>query len=522
MNMQKEGEEMTRFKSKIVGIDLGTTNTIVSYFDEIAKRGECCMTKEGGKLTPSAVFFETPASYLVGRDARDAAIVYPDQVALYFKRLMGKTKEAINIEGITYSPQQLSALILKKVVEDAELELEEEIRDVVITVPAYFNSAAKQATKEAGIMAGLNVRDIIDEPCAALFHIDCMDGLSGKKVGIFDLGGGTLDLIAAEIKDREIDEIVIRGNTNLGGCDWNKMLKKYIRDKYLHGKKMRIDDEQEFENDIEKVKIALTRKIESRLVVRDDTVKIPVKITRSEFEICTKPLLDKVREVVQAFLNELKDEGIEYLDKIIMVGGASRMPQIDKMIRELFPNSEIIQKDCDEAVAKGAAVYAKMLCDGEKEFNIRKKFELKKLNRVSARSYGVAALIGDSGDKKICNMLFKNMRLPMSVTKRFFTSIADQKTVNILVYETTTTEKIVDIRDEHLLGKCVLNIEEKIPRKSEIMVDFHLKEDGILTVEGREPRGKTSVRAVMESGALLNSDELELQAEEVNGMELID
>ena len=124
--------------------------------------------------------------------------------------------------------------------------------------------------------------------------------------------------------------------------------------------------------------------------------------------------------------------------------------------------------------------------------------------------------------KKICNILFKNMRLPMSVTKRFFTSIADQKTVNILVYETTTTEKIVDIRDEHLLGKCVLNIEEKIPRKSEIMVDFHLKEDGILTVEGREPRGKTSVRAVMESRALLNSDELELQAEEVNSMELID
>lgn len=507
---------MARFESKIIGIDLGTTNTLVSYYDEIAKRGVCCTSREGGSLTPSAVFFENADSYIVGRDAKDSAILYPDRTALYFKRLMGETKEAIDIGGTVYSPQQLSAFVLKKVVEDANEELEEEIKDVVITVPAYFTSAAKQATKEAGIIAGLNVRDIIDEPCAALYHIDSINDLSGKTVMIFDLGGGTLDLIAAEVKDNEINEIAIGGDTGLGGKDWDRMLQQYIRERYLDGRTLRPDDEQDFGHDVEYVKISLTGKMESRMILRDDAVKIPVKITRSEFETCTKPLLDKVRKTVQGFMDDLIDRGVSEFDKIIMVGGASRMPQISEMLQTIFPDTELIQKDCDEAVAKGAAVYAKRIAQKAKRFSVRQSFTPKRLNRISARSYGIAALLGDFGEKKICNMIFKSADLPASVSKKFYTSIDNQKKVNISVYETTATERYADIDERTLLGNCELIIDGDIPRKSEILVDFNLRQDGTLTVEGKEPKGQTSVRAVMESRALLNADELIAQKDTVN------
>lgn len=507
---------MARFESKIIGIDLGTTNTLVSYYDEIAKRGECCTSREGGSLTPSAVFFENADSYIVGRHAKDSAILYPDRTALYFKRLMGETKEAIDIGGTVYSPQQLSAFVLKKVVEDANEELEEEIKDVVITVPAYFTSAAKQATKEAGIIAGLNVRDIIDEPCAALYHIDSMNDLSGKTVMVFDLGGGTLDLIAAEVKDNEINEIAIGGDTGLGGKDWDRMLQQYIRDRYLDGRTLRPDDEQDFRHDVEYVKISLTGKMESRMILRDDTVKIPVKITRSEFEMCTKPLLEKARKTLQIFMNDLIDHGVAGLDKIIMVGGASRMPQIIELLRTVFPDTELIQKDCDEAVAKGAAVYAKRIAQKAKRFRVRQSFAPKKLNRISARSYGIAALLGDFGEKRICNMIFKSADLPASVSKKFYTSVNNQKKVNISVYETPVTERYADLDDRMLLGNCELHIEGELPRRSEILVDFYLRQDGTLTVEGREPKGQTSVRAVMESRALLDAGELIAQKDAVN------
>ena len=192
------------------------------------------------------------------------------------------------------------------------------------------------------------------------------------------------------------------------------------------------------------------------------------------------------------------------------------MPQISEMLRTIFSDTELIQKDCDEAVAKGAAVYAKRIAQKAKRFSVRQSFTPKRLNRISARSYGIAALLGDYGEKKICNMIFKSADLPASVSRKFYTSIDNQKKVNISVYETTATERYADIDERTLLGNCELIIDGDIPRKSEILVDFNLRQDGTLTVEGREPKGQTSVRAVMESRALLNADELIAQKDTVN------
>lgn len=509
---------MARFENKIVGIDLGTTNTLISYYDEIAGRGECCVNREGLNLTPSAVYFEDPESYVVGTIAKDCALIYPENTAMNFKRLMGEVKEAITVEGKSFSPQQLSAFVLKSVTEDAMVELEEEIKDVIITVPAYFDSAARQATIEAGLLAGLNVVDIIDEPAAALYYSDSMKNLAGKTVLIFDLGGGTLDLVAAEIDEEEINEVAIGGNIHLGGTDWDKMLKKYIKDKYLKGKRLYPEDEQSLDQDIERAKKILTGKEQARIVVSSREGREAIMITRKEFEDCTRPLLSKIRETVQDFMDELLDKGIENFDKIIMVGGASRMSQIENLLKGLFPDAPIVRKDCDEAVAKGAAVYGKMLSEKGKMVRIRHSFVPKKLNRISARSYGIAALLGEHGQRKICNMIYKSSELPVKVSRKFFTSTENQQVVNIFVYETTANERYVDIEDRYFLGKCILNIEGNIPKKSEIFVDFVLKQDGTLMVEGREPKGNTSVRAVMESRALLSAEELLTQKKVVEDM----
>lgn len=511
---------MARFESKVLGIDLGTTNTLISYYDEISGRGECCVNQEGTNLTASAVYFETEDSYVVGNVARECALIYPDRTAMYFKRLMGVKKEGIRVNGKIYSPQQLSALVLKSVIESAVAELEEEVKDVIISVPAYFDSSARLATIEAGKLAGLNVLDLIDEPVAALYHCDSMKNLAGKVVLVFDFGGGTLDLVAAEISNSEIDEIAINGDVHLGGCDWDKAFMKYIKTKYLAGKSLDDDDEQKLALDVEKAKKILSNKEKTRITVCSREGRESILLTRAEFEECTRYLLDRVKECIKGLMSDLNDNGIYEFDKVIMVGGSSRMPQMERLIKEIFPNTEIVGKDYDEAVAKGIAAYSKIYSQKGSLFRVLRSFKPKKLNRISTRSYGLAALINENRDKKICNMIYKGSNLPVTVTKKYFTSIDNQKDVNLQVYETVSSEPHVDIKEEYYLGNCHLEIDGDIPKHSDIFVTFTLKEDGTLFVEGKEPKGKTMVNVTMESNALLSGEELLAQKEEIDKLEM--
>lgn len=511
---------MARFESKIVGIDLGTTNTVIGYYDEIGERGECCVNEEGTNLLPSAVYFEDSETYTVGTIAREGALLHPDNTAVYFKRKMGITKEAITVDGKVFSPQQVSALVLKEAVESAESELEEKIVDAVITVPAYFDSDARQATIEAGRMAGLNVKDILDEPVAALYHCDSMNDLKGKTVLVFDLGGGTLDVVAAEISETEIDEIAINGDIHLGGSDWDLAFVKYIKEKHLKGKTFESDDEQDLLLNVEKAKIALSRKEKTRITVSTKQGRVPVELNRAEFDECTKPLLEKVKRVLQNLMSDLFECGVSEFDKIIMVGGATRMTQIEKMLREFFSKTEIVAKDQDEAVAKGAAIYAKLLSNNSQEnkLTVKKSFKLKKLNRISTRSYGLVAMLGEGGERKICNIIYRSAELPITKNKIFYTSCENQKVVNLQVYETTSNERYVAINKDAFLGNCVLEISNDIPKGSDIEVTFTLNENGTLSIEGREPKSGRTVKATMESKALLAAEELLEQKGSIENM----
>lgn len=289
---------MGRFEGKIVGIDLGTTNTLLAYYDGFLKKGICCPNNEGSRLTPSAVCFFSQDAIIVGSMAHDCALLYPDKTAVLFKRLMGLEKEAIMVNGEIYSPQQLSALVLKSVIRDAQTELGEKITDAVITVPAYFGSNRRRATIEAGTIAGLRVKDLLDEPVAAIYNADSIKNLEGKTCLVFDLGGGTLDIVAACVKKDSIDELVIAGDLSLGGSDWDQKFIEHIKETYLKDKVLDAEDEQELALKSEMAKKVLSEKTQTRFSIGTDMGRVEITVTRQEFEDCTSQLLNRVRRVL--------------------------------------------------------------------------------------------------------------------------------------------------------------------------------------------------------------------------------
>jgi molecular chaperone DnaK (HSP70) len=510
---------------KVIGIDLGTTNSAVAIVDPFTGKGECVLNKEGFTLTASAVCFQNREEPMIGNIARDCKVLYPDTTATLFKRLMGVEKTAITVDKTAYSPQQLSALVLKSLKADAEEELGEKIEKVVITVPAYFDSNRRQATIESGQEAGFEVLDLLDEPVAALYAADSIKNYAGKTVLIFDLGGGTLDIVCAKITEDRVEELVINGDIYCGGSDWLKAFIAYIKATSLKGVELDIEGEQELANKTEQAKIALSKKEKTNFTVMTKKGRKEITVTQKEFENCTMALLTKAMRVLEETKETLEEKGVFKIDQIILCGGATRMPQITKGIREIYPDVSIYEKDQDQAVAKGAAIYAKALLSEEQlkvnkgAFSASKKADgsdvkIKKLHRVTGRSYGVAAYVGDH-ERKVCNMIMQNEELPVSKEKVFYTKYDNQRQVSLEVFESTESNRYEEITDASAIGKCCLEIKGDIPKYSPIIVNIRLEENGTLCVYGHEESGDTEVSARMETQALLSPGELKAERTQV-------
>lgn len=504
---------------KIIGIDLGTTNSAVAIVDAFTGKGECILNKEGSTLTASAVCFQNREEPMLGNIARDCKVLYPDTTATLFKRLMGVEKTAITVDKTSYSPQQLSALILKSLKVDVEEELGEKVEKVVITVPAYFDSNGRQATMEAGQEAGFEVLDLLDEPVAALYAADSIKNYAGKTVLIFDMGGGTLDIVCAKITENAIEELVINGDIYCGGSDWLKAFITHIKETSLIGVTLDIEGEQELANKAEQAKIALSKKEKTSFTVMTQSGRKEISVTQKEFENCTLPLLTKAMSVLEDTKETLEEKGVLKIDQIILCGGATRMPQITKGIREIYPDVSIYEKDQDQAVAKGAAIYAKALLNEKQTKVNRRKFfasrkidddkgvKIKNLNRVTSRSYGIAAYIGEN-ECKICNMIMQNEEIPVSKEDIFYTRYENQKQVSLEVFESTESNRYEEIKAASAIGKCYLEINGNLPKHSPIMVSIRLEENGTLCIRGYEESGDTEVTARIETKALLSPEEL--------------
>lgn len=482
---------MGKINQTILGIDLGMDNSLVAYKDCIAERNVCCLNADGHIYTPSVIHFETADSPIIGEVAKELSILAPDRTIANYKREIGMNKVVITVDGKSFTAEQLATLQIKALLKDAEAFLESVYRKAVITIPVTANQSYMKAILDAGKAAGLEEVYLISEVVAAICHYDSIDDLDGKAICVFDMGGGTLDIAVAIISKETIDIVIALGNPRLGGKDFDDALGSDIKNTYVKNKSMSAEDEQKLVLDVERAKKILSKKMQTRFILTTEEDRESVTITREEFEACTSSLLKKVEDSLVELQREMCDKNILQLDKIYMVGGSTKMPQIISLIEKMFPKVTIVSKNPDEAVALGAAEYAQRIVQKQSLIKVKNSFEQKKLKTVSAKSYGIAVQLGDDGEKKIYQVIPRGTELPITVKKAFYTKEKDQKEVTMRIYETMSKDLFTEIDAKSLMGTGHLKIQKSLPKHSKVWMKFSMGVDGVLVVEGVEKQGKT-------------------------------
>lgn len=353
---------MSDHNLRVFGIDLGTTYSGVAYINE-AGQPAVCRNFDSQETTPSVVFFENESNVVVGSVAKNSAITDPDRVVSLIKRQMG-TQATFNFDGKIYTPESISALILKQLANDAAEHTDGTVCKVVITVPAYFGMLERDATKNAGKIAGLDVIGIVPEPVAAALHYEATTNAENKTILVYDLGGGTFDTTVIRVSKDEIFVVCTDGDDHLGGADWDDRIKDVLLGKFRE----QVPPDTDFEDDeeflqalaivAEETKRQLS-KVEARPVpLRGAGAAVRVDVSRAEFEAATDDLLDKTIEIVKRTLATLEEKSPSTtIDDVLLVGGATKMPAVAKRLRAEF-GWEPKLHDPELAVAKGAALYA--------------------------------------------------------------------------------------------------------------------------------------------------------------------
>ncbi len=347
--------------AKTVGIDLGTTNSVVA----VMEGGEPTVipNSEGSRLTSSVVAFTKAGERLVGTQAKRQAIVNPERTIASIKRRMG-TDDRITIDGKDYSPEEISSMILQKMKADAEAYLGDSVDGAVITVPAYFNDAQRTATKNAGEIAGLKVLRIINEPTAASLAYG-LDKKSNETILVWDLGGGTFDVSVLEVGDGVFEVKSTHGDTHLGGDDWDERVVNYVADEFKkeHGIDLRQDKQalQRLREAAEKAKVELSNVVQTNINLPFITAdangpkQLDINLTRAKFDELTADLLERC---VGPYRSAISDAGLKEsdIDEVILVGGSTRMPQVQDLVKKLAGKEPHRGVNPDEVVAVGAAI----------------------------------------------------------------------------------------------------------------------------------------------------------------------
>ncbi|MCR4875899.1 MAG: molecular chaperone DnaK, partial [Clostridiales bacterium] len=358
--------------SKIIGIDLGTTNSCVSVME--GGQPVVIANAEGSRTTPSVVAFTKDGERLVGQVAKRQAVTNPDRTVISIKREMG-TGYKVTIDGKQYTPQDISAMILTKMKETAESYLGEKVTEAVITVPAYFNDSQRQATKDAGRIAGLDVKRIINEPTAASLAYG-LDKEENQKILVYDLGGGTFDVSILDIGDGVFEVLSTNGNTRLGGDDFDERIINYVADQFRkeYGIDLKQDKiaAQRLKEAAEKAKIELsgttTANINLPFITADATgpKHLDVTLTRAKFDELTA---DLVEATVEPIRKALKDAGltVDQVNKVILVGGSTRIPAVQEAVKKITGKEPFKGINPDECVAIGAAIQGGVLAGDVKD-----------------------------------------------------------------------------------------------------------------------------------------------------------
>ena len=488
---------------KVIGIDLGTTNSCVA----VMEGGEPVViaNSEGSRTTPSVVAFKPNGERIVGQVAKRQAVTNPDRTIMSIKRHMGSDYKK-NIDGKDYTPQEISAMVLMKLKADAEAYLGEKVTEAVITVPAYFNDSQRQATKDAGKIAGLDVKRIINEPTAAslAYGLDKVD--KNQKILVYDLGGGTFDVSILEIGDGVFEVKATNGNTKLGGDDFDNRVMDYLVDEFKkeNGIDLRSDKMamQRLKEAAEKAKIELSASLSTEINLPFITADaagpkhLNLTLTRAKFDELTS---DLVQKTIDPMKNALRDSGLDLnqINKVILVGGSTRIPAVQEAVKKFTGQEPSKGVNPDECVAVGAAIQAGVLTGEVKDVL---------LLDVTPLSLGIETLGGVS-----TKLIDRNTTIPTKKSQTFSTAADGQTSVEIHVLQGERPMA----KDNKTLGRFTLSGIAPAPRGvPQIEVTFDIDANGIVHVSAKDTGTGKEANITITASTNLTDEEIDKAVKE--------
>ncbi|HEX5470961.1 MAG TPA: Hsp70 family protein [Lacipirellulaceae bacterium] len=491
----------------IIGIDLGTTNSLCAIFQDGAP--QLIPNALGETLTPSVVGITEKGDVIVGAAAKELRVTQPDRCASYFKRFMG-SNESVSVAGKSFTPVELSSLVLKSLRYDARHTLNADVLDAVITVPAYFNDNQRQATKRAGELAGLNVRRIVNEPTAAALTYGFHDRNAEKKILVIDLGGGTFDVTLMEVFEGTLEIISTAGESFLGGEDFTDRLVAALLQR--EGLQLEVAELREprrvarMRQLCEVAKQQLTKSETAQVQFPDANGNLaenvpPVHVSRTDFATFVQPLMDRITMPVAKALRDGRSS-IDDIADVILVGGATRMASVHDFVRSYFDKEPLCKFNPDEVVALGAAVQAALIADD-------RAVEDLVMTDVCPHTLGIEVAKEFTGEYKqgyFVPIIHRNTTIPVSKEKIFQTIAPNQREVNVVVYQGEHRRVEQNLK----IGELSVTGIPPGPAGKKFFVRFTYDLNGILEVEAYLPESTHKFRTVLtQSARHLDQSELE-------------
>lgn len=480
--------------SRIIGIDLGTTNSLAAVWQD----GESKLIPNafGEYLTPSVVSIGGDGTIYVGKTAKERLTSYPDATASVFKRFMG-TSRKYTLVGKTYRPEELSAFVLKKLKEDAERYLGEPVEEAIISVPAYFNDMARNATKRAGIIAGLKVERIINEPSAAALACQKLNEEEDATLLVFDFGGGTLDVSLVECFDNVIEIQAVSGDNQLGGQDFDDMIGTYfIRSMEIPTEDLSPEAKAVIRKSAEKCKRDLTQAKTAEMVVNCQNINKKMEISRKDVVSVCAPLFDRMGKPISKVLMDA-EVSADQISRIVLVGGSCKMPVVQQYIGHLLDRNDVETLEPDHMIALGCGV-----CAGIKERDEAVKDML--LTDICPFSLGIETLNEQDRNKPLMSFIIeRNTTLPVSREYMYGNAYDDQQKIRFGIYQ----GEAMYAADNTLLGELVFRIPPRPEGTVQCFVRFTYDINGVLEVEVRIPLTGEQKRLVIVNKELGISEE---------------